>query len=293
MTFTRRVSVDEELEVHPNLAAVSRSAIQLFSTRSLQFGARVERFRGDGTEFDHLREYVPGFDIRTVDWKASARHGKLFCREFRAERNRQIVIAVDSGRLMSEPLMDAPRVDHAIQAGLTLAYVSLHVGDWVGLVSFDDKLRHYCAPVKGPGAFGRLGQVASRIDYSSRETNFTLSLMQLMQQQTRRALVVVMTDFVDTITAELMVENLARIAQRHLVLFLALKDVMLEQVSAADPEHLLDLHRSVVAFQLLKDREMVIRRLERLGIHCIDARPDEVSSRLIDHYLQLKRKEAF
>jgi len=293
MRFRRRQDTGMRLRVNPNLDAVSRDAIRFFSERSLQYGARVERHRGDGTEFDHLREYVPGFDIRTVDWKASARHAKILCREYRAERNRLVLLAVDSGRLMIEPLEGLPRLDHAIHAALTLAFVSLHVGDWAGLLSFDDRLRHYCRPVKGPGAMARLGDTASRIAYSTRETNFTVSLTELAQRQTRRALVVVMTDFVDSITAELMVENLTRVARRHRVLFVALEDPMLGDETSRRPADLLTLHRSVVAHRLVQERKTVLRRLRRVGIHCISARPGEVSTRLIDRYLELKRREAF
>jgi uncharacterized protein (DUF58 family) len=293
MAFTRNNVLEAALPVFPNLHAVSRDAIRLFTTKNLQSGIKVERHRGDGSEFDHLREYVPGFDIRTMDWKVSARHGKLFCRQLRAERNRQVMLAVDSGRLMSEPLQGVPRLDHAITAGLTLSYVSLHVGDWVGLFSFDDTLRRFCAPVRGRAGIHPLNEVAGRIDYSTHETNFTLSLMEFSRRQTRRALVVVLTDFVDTITAELMVENLIRLARHHLILFVALRDPMILETANRAPKSLLHLNRSMVAHRLLKDREMVIRRLRRKGIHCIDALPGEVSARLIDHYLELKRKESF
>ncbi len=291
--FRRRVPLGITRPVHPDLQAVSRDAVKLVTTRNLQAGVRIERHRGDGTEFDHLREYVPGFDIRTIDWKASARNAKLLCREYRAERNRQVIVAIDSGRLMSEPLDGVPRLDHAIHAGLVLAYVSLQVGDRVGLVSFDDRLRQHVMPVRGPGAFGELSEIAARIDYSSKETNFTLGLMELARRHVRRALVVVMTDFVDTIAAELMVENLGRLARQHLVLFVALQDPLLAAEATRAPDSALDLHRAVVAHGLLSDRDLVVGRLRRMGILCVDAKPRQLSGRMIDRYLSVKRREAF
>ncbi|MBW2701382.1 MAG: DUF58 domain-containing protein [Deltaproteobacteria bacterium] len=302
VALTRRVSIDRELPVMPDLGSVSRRALRFFSSRSLQHGSRVERHQGDGSEFESLREYQPGFDIRSIDWKASARMAHLLCREMRAERNRQIILAIDSGRLMSEPIAqgiragqgaELSRLDHAIHAALTLATVSLQVGDRVGLLSFDDQVRQACPPLRGRAAFGSLSQMASRIEYSSHETNFTLGLMGLAQRQLRRALVVVMTDFVDTIAAELLVENLGRLSRRHLLLFVALRDPMLEVESEREPSGMLDLNRAVVAHRLLQEREMVIRKLRRKGILCIDAPPVHVSTQLIDHYLQVKRREAF
>jgi len=293
MAFTRSIPLDHVLQVTPNLELVSRNAIRMLSTRSLQHGVKVERHRGDGTEFDHLREYEPGFDIRTIDWKASARHAKMLCRELRAERNRQVIVAIDAGRLMIEPLDGIPKLDHAITAGLSLGTISLNVGDWVSLVSFDDRLRQYCPPVKGKAGVGNLTRTAARIDYSNRETNFTLFMMELSLRCPRRALVVVMTDFVDSITAELMVENLERLAKRHLILFVAMQDPGLHDLAATRPANMLRLHRAVVAHSLLNERETVIRRLRRRGIHCIDTAPAHISAEMIDRYLAFKRKEAF
>lgn len=290
---SRRIALATRLQVDPNFLGAGRDAIEYFSTNNIQPGVRVERYRGDGSEFDHLHEYAPGFDIRTIDWKASARHAKLFSREYRAERNRQVILAIDSGRLMGEPLQGIARLDHAIRAGLILAYVSLHVGDRVGLMSFDETLRQYCAPVRGPSSIGALNAVASRIEYSTNETNYTLSLLELARRHVRRTLIVVMTDFVDTITAELMVENLTRVARRHLVLFVSMKDPLVEIEESARPADLLGLHRTVVASRLLQEREKVLRRLRRQGVHCISAAPRDVSARLIDQYLKLKRAEAF
>jgi uncharacterized protein (DUF58 family) len=114
-----------------------------------------------------------------------------------------------------------------------------------------------------------------------------------MGRTTRRALVVVMTDFVDTITAELMIENLAWMARRHLILFVALQDPLPAQVANRRPRRLLDLHRAVVAHGLQHDRELVIRRLQRLGILCLDTRPEDLSASLVERYLEAKRREWF
>ena len=289
----RRVPLDRAIDVAPDLKGVSDDAIRLFTTRNLQSGVRVERHRGDGTEFDHLREYVPGFDIRSIDWKASARHGTMLVRELRAERNRNVLLAVDAGRLMGEPLEGLARLDHAIHAALTLAYVSLQVGDRVGFLAFDQRLRQLCPPVQGPAAMGTLTRTAAAVAYSTAETNFTLSLTELAQRQRQRALLVVFTDFVDTIAAELMVENLARLTTRHRVLFVALQDPSLEALAAAHPAGMNDLHRAVVAQRLVQDREVVLRRLQRFGVLCVDAPPREVSAALVDRYLEAKRRELF
>ncbi len=267
---------------------------------------KIERYTGDGSEFDSLREHTAGDDPRAIDWKASAHHGKLVARQHRAERNHQVVLAVDTGYLMCEPLPASsrrpqirdiqpppriPKVDHATAAALLLAYVSQRAGDRVGLFAFGARPGLYVEPQAGPRGFQTLARAASRIDYSESETNFTLALTTLGQRLSRRSLVVVLTDFVDTVTTELMVENLDRLARRHAVVFVALRDPGLAALAGAEPASLLALHRAVVAGDLRRDRELVLERLRRRGIVALDAEPAEVSTRLVNAYLDIKRRE--
>ena len=291
MAAVRRLDLQRPAAVVPNVRPVKTMALRFLTDREFRAGLKIERYQGDGTEFDSLREHVAGDDRRTVDWKASARHRKLVARQFRAERNHQVVIAVDTGRLMCEPLGGIPKVDHAVNAALLLAYISLRAGDRVGLATFDSKPGLYVEPKGGLRGFQILTQMAGQVDYSDRETNFTFGLTAIGQRLSRRSLIVVLTDFVDTITAELMVENLDRLSRRHVVVFVALQDPGLAAVAAQEPKGLLELNRAVVAGGLLRDREVVLRRLRRLGIYPIDAAPGQVSPRLINTYLDIKRRE--
>ena len=280
-----------EVPVLPNVHAVRGAALRFFGARQFLAGLKQERYLGDGSEFDSLHEHMPGFDTRAIDWKASARHRKLLSREYRAERNHAVVVALDTGRLMSEPMAGIPKLDHAINASLLLAYVALKTGDRVGLFAFDDRVRHFSAPQGGVRSFGRLQRQTAAIAYSQAETNFTSCLVDLGQRLHRRALVVVLTDFVDSVTAELMIDNLARLGRSHLVLFVALRDVTLDGLLQAEPGSLTDLNRAVSAGDLVRERDVVLGRLRRHGVLCVDTAPAEVSSRLINSYLDAKRRE--
>src|SRR5262249_29258585 len=155
-------------------------------------GLKVERYLGDGSEFDALREHVPGMDRRAIDWKASARHRALLGREFRAERNHQLVLAIDTGHLMAEPLGGMPKLDHAVNAALLLAYFGLRTGDRVGLFGFDSEVRAFAAPAAGVRAFPRLQRASAALEYGTAETNFTLGLAELSSRLSRRSLVVLL-----------------------------------------------------------------------------------------------------
>jgi uncharacterized protein (DUF58 family) len=318
LATTVQVSLGRQAAVLPNTEAVKAAALRFAADRDFRAGLKIERYTGDGSEFDSLKEHVRGDDPRAIDWKSSAHHRKLLTCQHRAERNHQIVLAVDTGHLMCEPLPRSsrsawrpsrapgapgvpgnhapaggtiPKVDHAVTAALLLAYVSLKAGDRVGLFTFDAKPGLHVEPQSGLRGFQALSQAASRIEYSQSETNFTLGLTTLAQRLSRRSLVVVLTDFVDTVTTELMVENLDRLAGRHLIVFVALRDPGLAAIAAAEPTDLVALNRAVVAGELLRDREVVLQRLRRRGIHPIDAEPADVSTRLINTYLDIKRRE--
>lgn len=281
----------EQAIVAPNLHPVKATALAFATRRDFRAGLRIERYTGDGTEFDSLRSFTHGDDRRVIDWKASAHHSRLVARQYRAERNQQVICAIDTGRLMCEPLGGIPKLDHAVSSALLLAYVSLRAGDRVGLATFDARPGLWVEPRGGIAAHQLLSRMAGGVEYSEAETNFTLGLTALSQRLSRRSLVVVMTDFVDTVTAELMQDNVARLATHHLVIFVALQDPGLVALTEQPPVSALDLNRAVVAAGLLRDREVVLRRLRQLGVLAIDALPSQVDPRLLNAYLEVKRRE--
>ncbi|MCZ4282757.1 DUF58 domain-containing protein [Kiloniella laminariae] len=274
----------------PNITAVKSAALQL-SSRDAFHGIKVQKQQGDGTEFDALREYVPGFDLRSVDWKHSARHRKLVCKEFQVERNHNVILAFDTGHLMCRPLDGLPQLDHMINAGLLLGYMALRGGDRVGLYGFNSRIQMFAEPLGGSRAFHHLQANCARLEYQHDETNFTLGLANLLGKLPRRSLIVIYTDFVDTVTAELMIENITRLAKRHLILFVTLSDRELMNISQLRPGSVTDIARSVIADDFLRERRIVFERLRRLGVHCLEAPAASVSAALVERYLEIKQQE--
>jgi uncharacterized protein (DUF58 family) len=173
---------------------------------------------------------------------------------------------------------------------LLLAFVSLRMGDRVGLFAFDSKPRLASGLASGPAAFPLLQKLASAIDYSTEETNFTLGLTALAGRLDRRAMVVVFTGFADATSAELMVENVARLMRTHLVLFVVFRDEELEALITKPPVEPDDVSRAVIAERLLKQREAVTTRLRRLGAQIVDAPAEAMSTSLLNGYLDAKRR---
>ena len=281
---------DEAVAVTPDIQGVREQALRLFA-RDAPIGQKAQLDVGEGAEFHALKEFQTGMDRRAVDWKQSARHAKLVAREYRAERNHPVVLALDTGRLMSAPVGGEPRIDRAVNAALLLAFTSLKLGDRVALFAFDAKPRLSSGMTTGAGAFPLLQRLAAGIDYSTEETNFTLGLTSLSGQLKRRSLVVIFTDFVDPTSAELMVESVGRLTRTHLVLFVVFRDEELESLVAAEPIEADDASRAVIAQSLLRQREVVVGRLRRLGVQIVEAPAAALGPALVNAYLDIKRRE--
>ena len=285
----RRQPLGESIDVVPDVRGIHETALQFFA-RDAVYGSKTQRMKGEGTEFDTLCDYAQGMDNRFIDWKRSARHRKLLCKEFRQERNHQIVFGFDTGRLMLEPIDGVPKLDYAIKSGLLLSWVSLHSGDLVGGCGFDVRFRSFIKPGRGMPYFTQVQRFAAGLSYETEETNFTLGLAELNARLQRRALIILFTDFVDTISAELLIESLQLMTRRHLVVFVTMRDSLLGQLQNASPDDFPSVAEAVIADDFLRERSIVLERIARLGVHCLDVPAMGISSALLNRYLMIKQR---
>jgi uncharacterized protein (DUF58 family) len=284
-----RRPVAKKIEVLPDIRGIHSAALQFFSRDAID-GVKIQKQKGDGTEFEALREHAAGLDNRYIDWKRSAKHRKILSKEFRTERNHHIILAFDTGYLMLEPIAGLSRLDHAIKSGLLLAWISLRNGDHVGSFGFDARVRQYVPPSRGLLWFTQLHRGTARLAYHAEETNFTLGLAELSTRLKRRALIVLFTEFVDTTTAELLIESLQRTSNRHAVVFVTLRDPMLGEIIDTAPSEFRTVAEAVVTYDLMRERAIVLERLERIGVHCLDVSVDGLAVGLINRYLMVKKR---
>ncbi|WP_082836847.1 DUF58 domain-containing protein [Labrenzia sp. OB1] len=290
LEFVPRLDAGVEIRVVPNIRLVQSGQITT-TVLSTLFGAKENRAIGEGSEFQQLRDFVPGMDIKTIDWKRSARRRSLVAKELRAERNHHVIVALDNGYLMREEIGGLPKIDHAVTAALATAWAAAIGGDLVGYYSYDVKPRTFATPAPGRAAFARLRHWTAELSYVSRETNHTLALSELNARTPKRSLIVVFTDFIDTTSAELLIENIAILARRHLLIFVTIRDPELETLVDTPPEDLNGAAALVAANQSIQERRLVLERLTRLGVTIVDARPEAITARLISTYLEIKARE--
>ena len=282
--------LDSEVRIWPDLAPIRSKTLEAY-LRDTEIGMIARRQRGQGTQFESLAEYDAGMDRRRIDWKASARHTRLLARENESERNNQIVFAFDCGKAMCEPLDGVPRIDRAVTAGLTAAYVALKGADRAMLFGFARRPEVMTPFIGETRAFPRLQEAAAALDYHAEEPNFTLGLATLSARLKRRSLILLFSEFTDPTSAEMMIESIARLVNKHVVLFVAFEDAELEALQNAPPDSISAIAGAVTARSLSQQRQLVHERLRHMGVDIVEAPYQRMGFAVIDRYLQVRRSE--
>ncbi|MEH0933818.1 DUF58 domain-containing protein [Micromonospora psammae] len=250
-------------------------------------GMQVSRGRGQGTEFDTLREYVVGDDVRSIDWRASARRSDVLVRTWRPERDRRLVCVLDTGRTSAVRVGDEPRLDTAIDAALLLTALATRAGDRVDLIAADAAIR---ATVTGsrPALLNRVVTALAPLQPALVETDFALVVGEILRRERQRSLVVLFTALEAGALGEGLLPVLPRLAARHRVVVAAVHDPVLTRLTAAAPVRRADVYAAAAAWRALAERDRVRTALARYGVTVVDAPADRLAPTLADTYLRLK-----
>ena len=286
----------QTIEVEPALSGLSRTLALAASDRWRDLGVRRLRQRGGQMEFESLRDYVSGDDVRSVDWKAFARRGKPTVRQYEEERGQELILLVDAGRRMRAVVGAGQhrgwtKLDWALDAALELAAVALQQGDRVGCALFDDRLDAYVAPAKGARQFARLRGAVFERRPSGRDSDLARALREVAARHRRRAMVVVLSDVADPLSVGRQRAALASASRRHAVVFAALDDPQLrEAVEGRLPaNHPAPAALRAAAFEGVRDRRLALRELAGSRARVIDALPAEAAGPLLAAWLDARR----
>lgn len=251
-------------------------------------GQHTAMVRGQGSEFDSLRDYVPGDDVRSIDWRATARNDGVVVRTWRPERDRRILIVLDTGRTSAGRVGDTPRLDHAMDAALLLAALAGRAGDRVDFMAYDRRTR---AQVRASGKgsqVNRIVEAMAPLEAELVESDPGGMVGTILGTQGRsRRLVVLLTDLNAAALEEGLLPKLPLLTSRHLLLVAAVRDpavdAMAEERGAADA-----LYRAAAAERTLGERRRVTAELRRMGVEVVDADPEHIAPSLADAYINLK-----
>lgn len=288
---SRRLDVTDEVRVLPE-GVVSNDEIRKQAMDDRRFLGLLtrNRLRGDGLEFESLAEFRPGDDPRRIDWRATARHKRLIARRFQLEQHRDIMILIDCGRLMGSDAGRGTKLDRAVDSALLLGHVALNKGDRCGLAVYDDQVRGFLPPQSGNRAFRILTESVFDVQSQWRESNFGLVFAALQARQRKRALIIVLSDLVDTDTSDRFRAAVASLARRHVVLFAALQTPTLREILEGPTDSVEEAARKAVTLRLLQERERAIASLRRSGVFVLDVEPDRLTIPLVNQYIELRER---
>jgi uncharacterized protein (DUF58 family) len=290
--FVRRFTLDlgQSLPVHPADTMPRKDGLDPAS--AAEPGLRPRRPRGSGSEFAALRQYTPGDEPRRIDWKASARAGQLVVTEFRAERSTTLLIAVDCGRLMGTRIEGQSKLDHALSAAVSLVRAAGQGDDRIGFLAFHRELCAFVPPQRGQRALGSLLEAAIGLQPAPAESSYRVLVETLQKKQKKRALIVLLTDFVESDGGSELEAYIAALARRHRVLLVGLRDRLLRELEQPNPRlDRRELFRRLVLQDLDVSRETALLRLQRLGVQALDLDPAHITLPLLNRYLQIRREE--
>jgi uncharacterized protein (DUF58 family) len=280
------VPVPGRLRVLPEFASRRHLPSRLARLRELDGRAAVQ-VRGPGTEFDSLREYVVGDDVRAIDWRATARRGDVVVRTWRPERDRRVLVVVDAGRTAAVRVLDAPRLDASIEAALLLGALASHAGDRVELLAYDRRVRARVAGTGAPRLMAGLADALATVDAELVETDWSGVVAHVRERLSQRALVVLLTALDPAAVEQGLLGVVGQLTARHQVVLASVADPEVAELRAArdDAAAVFD---AAAAERVGLERQAVATRLRQRGVEVLEALPDELAPRLADTYLALK-----
>lgn len=288
----KRFEIDapETIRVYPDLSAVERYGNIHVRNRAIEAGLRRMRMRGQGTEFESLREYGEGDSFRSIDWKATARRGKVMIAQREVERSQDVMVMLDCGRLMTARIGEARKLDYAITAALSLASIASLASDRVGVIAFAREILLARSPRSTVSSTRALANALCDVEPRFEESDYARAFSYARSHLHRRSLVVLFTDVIDPVAQGMVLGELSTLSKRHVVLCVFMNDAAVSQTLAATPRTVDDAYRLDVALGLSQERRTAAKTLERSGIIVLDAPAATLSVAAIDEYLRIKSR---
>jgi uncharacterized protein (DUF58 family) len=288
----RRVALPGcETDVSPTMHNVAQYELLRRHRALRQFGIHRLRMVGAGREFDQLREYGPDDDYRDIDWKATARRRSPVTAVYQAERSQDVMLCVETGRMMGNPFGHATALDHAVDAALVLAHVCCQSGDRCGLAVFRDTVTQYMKPANGQVATQRILKSLTHIRSQALFPSYAALAEALRMHQKRRSLTLLFTDLNDPQLAANLLSVAPSVSRRHLFVVVSLRDPMLESIACSAPTDRMGLHQVLAARRLSDERAARIRDLTRAGMRVLEVDADSITVDVINTYLEIKTRQ--
>ncbi len=285
-----RVACRAELHVYPDIKQIGEYALLARTNRLSQIGVRQTRKIGQDNNFERLRDYQRDDNYKHIDWRTTARRQKLTVRQFQTDQSQRVIFLLDCGRMMTNQFQGLSLLDYAFNASLMLSYVALDQGDSVGMLCFSDRVHTYVPPSGGRRHMNRLLHAGFNQFPRLVQSRYDEAFLYLSRHCRRRSLVVLVTNVIDQVNADQIYNYMHNLAGCHLPLVVLMRDHRVFQAADHPLPDPTVLYRSAAAAQILLWRHQVIRRMESTGTLTLDVFPEEMTSPLVNRYLDIKAR---
>lgn len=283
------------VRIYPELRTAEDQQIFLARSRRIDLQLRQMRHRGLGREFESLREYRVGDELRDVCWTASARRGEMVTRQYQAERSQSVWIVLDTGRLMRATVADQKgnryaKLDYACSTAVALAQLALFSGDRVGLLGYGRRVQQQLLPGRGAAHMRQFLESLAQLEAETSEADHLLATAILGRLQPRRSLILWITDLAESSMRPEVIDGAAQLLHRHVVLFVAMAQPEVAAIARAVPATVEQMFRSAAAQEMASRRELLLARLRDQGAITLDTLPGQMTASVLNHYLSIKER---
>ncbi|MCU0395528.1 MAG: DUF58 domain-containing protein [Chitinophagaceae bacterium] len=284
-------SQPDSVKVYPSYLPLRRFQLVAQSAALQEPGGVRLRKVGHSMEFETIKEYVSGDDVRAVNWKATARKAALMVNHYMEERSQQVYCIIDKGRLMKMPFNGLSLLDYAINSSLVLASVALHRQDRFGLLTFSHKQGEYIAADKKPGQLKLILEALYRMETVFWESDYEKLYLQVRHVIKQRSLLILFTNFESVPGMRRQLPYLRQLAQHHLLLVVFFQNSELAALAEADSPTLEDVYTSTVAGKFVFEKKMIVKELATHGILTLLTEPESLSVQTVNKYLEIKARQ--
>lgn len=280
--------LEKNYKVYPNLKDLSKYGLAAIKKSQLIQGIKKNKSFGVGTEFESLREYIEGDDYRKINWMATARSNKFIVNTYEHERNQQVMIMLDSSRVMNSEINYIKKLDYSINAAFLLADVAIKKGDNAGVMVFDNSVKRFVKPGKGMGQFQLIAENLYNVQENFVSADYTTALTYLNRNQKRRCLLCIFTELFNVDEAFQLAAALKSLAKQHIPLVITIKDMRLYDYAEGEVTDTKDIFTKVAAMKLISEREKIKKIFNDSSIAVVDVPPDKFSIEVVNKYLSMK-----
>jgi len=291
--------LEQAVRVYPALRQDKEQEIFLARGRQVELQLRQVRERGLGRDFESLREYLEGDDLRDVCWTATARRGELITRRYQTERSQAVWVVLDAGRLLQgrvvrdngdEERRGHSKLDYACSTAVALAQLALYSGDRVGLLIYGQSVQQRLLPGRGPAHLRMIVEALAQARAEASEADHLRATATLDRWQPRRALILWITDLAETAMRPEVIDGAMQLLRRHVVLFVAMAQPDVEAMAKARPRNVEEMFRGAAAQELTARRELLLARLREQGALTLDLDPEKLTPAVLNQYLKVKER---